>query len=70
MNEFIYYKIIGERIKRKREERCMTQEDLAALVHISRPSITNIEAGRHLIRIHYLYQIAESLDVSVHDLIP
>ncbi|MDF9839620.1 MULTISPECIES: helix-turn-helix transcriptional regulator, partial [Paenibacillus] len=70
MSEFMYYKIIGQLIKSKREERGMTQEELAIRVHISRPSITNIEAGRHLIRIHYLYQIATSLEVSVHDLLP
>ena len=48
----------------------MTQEALAASSHLSRASIANIERGHHRIQLHILYEIAASLEVEPHDLLP
>lgn len=64
------YKEIGRRIKEFREERGITQQEISDNIHLSRTSITNIEAGRQKIQIHILYQIATLLKVEPNQLLP
>lgn len=39
---------IGEKIKQMREERDLTQRELAAAVLVTNPTISNIESGKKL----------------------
>ncbi len=48
----------------------MTQGRLAAMVGLSRTSITNIERGRQKILLHTLSAIAEALGTPLAELLP
>ncbi len=61
------YVLIGGIIKSRRKRLSMTQDKLATVLHISRASLANIEAGRQKILIHHLYAFAEALQLSVKD---
>lgn len=43
---------------------------LANLLDMARTSVVNIEAGRQRVPIHVLWRLADSLEVSVVDLVP
>jgi transcriptional regulator with XRE-family HTH domain len=64
------YKEIGQRIRCVREERKLTQAELAAVVLLTRTSITNIEHGRQKLLLHTLYDIAAALAVEPCNLLP
>lgn len=62
---------IGERVKRYRESRHLTQEQLAHQAGMSRNQIQNIEQARtDNPTIRNLYSIAAALRVSVTELLP
>lgn len=48
----------------------MRQQDLAALLGLSRTTITSIESGNQKIPAHLLIEIALALDTEVMDLLP
>ena len=58
---------IGRRIKRLRQEKGLTQEDLAFEIKISRDHLSNIENGKHPINIKNLYKFAEYFEVEMKD---
>jgi len=58
-----------KRIKIMREERGMSQEDLAKLLGVSRPTITQIEKGKRKITAEELVKLSEIFDVSVETLL-
>lgn len=64
------YAEVGGRVARARRAASLSQEKLAKLVHVTRTSIVNIEAGRQRAPLHLLWQIAVALEVEVSDLIP
>lgn len=64
------YKEIGDLIRINREKLGYTQEALSLIISLSRSTIANIEVGRQPVRIHYLYRIADALNISIHDLLP
>lgn len=64
------YSILGERIKSYRNKMKINQEDLSGLVKISRSTVSNIEAGKHTVSVHILYNLAEKLNVPFHILLP
>jgi transcriptional regulator with XRE-family HTH domain len=64
------YRVFGSRLRELREEKSVTQEELAKRVELSRTSITNIEKGRQRIMLHQLVELAEALDANPSDLIP
>src|SRR5690242_10862645 len=70
MNEYALYKHIGKAVQSARLTHDLTQDDLAALVGLTRTSIVNLEAGRQRSPVHVLYLIAEKLDIPIHDLLP
>lgn len=70
MNERIIYSTIGSRIRESRESLHMTQDELGALVGLTRTSITNIERGIQKLGIDTLYDIAAVFGISVADLLP
>lgn len=57
------YKEVGQNIRRYRVRAHRTQAQLAAEIGISRASLANVEAGRQRVLIHYLYALAEALDI-------
>ncbi len=57
------YREVGRKIRRYRVRAHRTQAQLAAEIGISRASLANIEAGRQRVLIHYLYALAEALDI-------
>jgi DNA-binding XRE family transcriptional regulator len=56
--------IIGKKIKFLREQKGMTQQELADLVRADRQYIYKIETGRKNITLDYLDKIAQALEVS------
>jgi len=64
------YQLFGDRVRELREEKNVTQEELARRVDLSRTSITNIEKGRQRILLHQLVEIASALDAKPQDLMP
>lgn len=64
------YRVFGSRLRALREEKSVTQEELARRVDLSRTSITNIEKGRQRIMLHQVLELAEALDADLGALIP
>ena len=67
-----FYKEFGRLVReaRERTEPKITQERLAAIVGLSRTSITNIESGKQHIPLHTLFAIADAVGVKPADLLP
>lgn len=57
-------KAVGLRIKKAREAKKLTQEDLAALVELSPTRISVIERGLKTVKLDKFVAIANALDVS------
>lgn len=64
------YRLFGSRVRALREEKNVTQDELAKLVDLSRTSITNIEKGRQRVLLHQMVGIAHALDAEPTQLIP
>jgi DNA-binding XRE family transcriptional regulator len=64
------YGIVGSNIKRFRQEKKMNQLSLSCKINLSRTSLVNIEQGKQHPSLLLLSKIADSLDVTLHDLIP
>lgn len=65
-----FYRVVGERIRDKRQERGLSQEGLAKAVGLKRPSMSNIENGRQNILLHTFFDIIETLDTNAGALLP
>ena len=61
-------KELGEKIKRVRKLRNLTQEELAEMVDISPRSLSNIEVGACFVKSETLEKIIESLNISTEEL--
>jgi len=61
-------KELGEKIKRVRKQRNLTQEELAEMVDISPRSLSNIEVGACFVKSETLEKIIESLNISTEEL--
>jgi len=66
----VLYKILGNRIKNRREDLKINQTDLGEKVGIGRSSITNIENGRQKPPLSIIYKICRELDIDVHTILP
>jgi transcriptional regulator with XRE-family HTH domain len=64
------YALVGQLIRKAREEHGLTQAQLASLVSLTRTSITNIEHGRQKLSLHTVYEIADALAVEPYTLLP
>lgn len=59
---------IGSMIRKLREQKKMTQEELAAVLHVSSKAVSKWETGQGLPDISLLESIAQALDISVIEL--
>lgn len=62
-------KAVGQRIKAAREQKGLTQEELAALVDISPTHVSVIERGSKILRMDTFVAIANVLEVSADSLL-
>lgn len=60
---------LGERIKQLREEKGMTQVQLAYKIGKDQPSINRVEKGKINPSYLYLLELAEGLEVSLEELV-
>ena len=60
---------IGKNIKKKRNEKGITQDQLAEKLHVTRQTVSSWEMGRTEPDVDTLTRLAEALKVSVEDLI-
>jgi transcriptional regulator with XRE-family HTH domain len=65
-----FYTQLGENVRTWRDRRKLSQGALAALVGMTRTSLTNIESGRQHPPLHTFCAIAETLKVEVTELLP
>ena len=65
----IDYSVIGERLKRARKEKHLTQEQLAEKIDVSIAFLSRIERGSSQINLKRLSQICEILDVTEGDIL-
>ena len=61
-------KVLGKRLKKKRKELEMTQEDVAYKVGISRAYMGYIEQGRNVPSVKVLEKISKVLKINLSDL--
>jgi len=59
---------LGEKIKRLRKHRGLTQEQLAEMVDISPRNLSNIEVGVSFVKAETLEKIIDSLNISTEEL--
>jgi len=64
------YKLLGSRIKNRREELEINQSFLGEKAEIGRASISNIEKGRQKPPLSVIYRICHELDIDVHSVLP
>lgn len=60
---------IMKNIKRLREERCLTQEELAEKLHVTRQAVSNWETGKNQPDIELLKSLAETFEVDATELL-
>jgi len=64
------YRIVGRRLRERREELGLSQNKIADNVGLLRTSITNIESGRQKPPLHVLYSICLALKIEVAEVLP
>jgi len=64
------YRLVGQRVRNKRQALGITQTTLAAAVGIARTGITNLEMGNQMTPLHTLLAVAGELGVEIADLMP
>lgn len=72
MSDFnsILYEVLGARIKARREELGINQNELSDNSGIGRTSISNIEQGRQKPPLSVIYQICNVLNIDVLQVLP
>lgn len=68
MDEIQVYRKIGENIRHIREEKGISQQDLAAMCNFEKSNMSRIESGRTNITIRSIFRIAQALNVPLHEL--
>ncbi len=64
-----FYKEISQRIKKLREHKGISQQELAKLLRVSRPTVSQIESGERKISAVELVKLAEIFNISVEGLL-
>lgn len=70
INKNLPYEAIAKRIRALRESKGETQDTLAKLLDISRPTWINYESGKQQIGIGDLYVLSEYFEVEIADFLP
>ncbi|MCH5303473.1 MAG: helix-turn-helix transcriptional regulator [Ruminococcus sp.] len=65
MDKNIDYKALGKRIKNKRKEKHLTQEQLSEICDLSAAHIGHIERGTRILSVDVLVRLSKALDVSL-----
>jgi transcriptional regulator with XRE-family HTH domain len=60
---------LGETIRSKREERDMTQQELADLLHVTRQTVSRWESGSRCPDLILSKKIADTFDISLDELV-
>lgn len=60
---------IGEMVKTRREEMCLSQEDLADKLDLPRPAISQIESGQRKVSADELVKLSKTLNLSMGHLV-
>jgi transcriptional regulator with XRE-family HTH domain len=68
-DEKVFFKQLGARIAALRKDQCMTQVQLAELLGLSQQMVASYEVGRRRAPVSLLPQIAQTLAVSLEELI-
>lgn len=63
-------RLLGERIRTRREELKLSQVELSEKAGLGRSSISNIEKGRQSPPLAVLYQICSALNIDIHLVLP
>ena len=66
----VIYRAFGRRLQKLRENKKLSQEELAVWSGLSRSSIANIERGRQRVLLHQIVLFAETLETDVNALVP
>ena len=61
-------KVFGEKVKRIRKKRNLTQEQLAELIDISPRNLSKIEVGDCFVKAETLEKLSKALDISTEEL--
>jgi transcriptional regulator with XRE-family HTH domain len=64
------FKILGERIRKKRLDVGLNQEDVAKEIGMGRASVSNIEVGRQQAPLSVLYEISRLFKTDIQLLLP
>lgn len=70
IDETNLYRQIGARIKQRRTEIDMTQDELAEAIGLLRTSVANIESGRQRAPVHVLYNVSAALRTQIEAILP
>ena len=62
-------KIVGANVRRKRNEKNLSQKQLAKLCNFSRECMKRIESGPEKLRVEFIERVANALEVPILDLI-
>ncbi|MGI9501536.1 MAG: helix-turn-helix domain-containing protein [Geminicoccaceae bacterium] len=65
-----FHSEFGAAVYQRREGAGMSQDELANLIGMTRPSVCNIERGRQRVYVHKAVMIAQALGVEFEDLLP
>lgn len=64
-----FYVRFGQEVKRLREQKQLTQEELSRTVPIDRGYLSEVEAGKRRVSLYLAHQIAHALQRSLDDLL-
>lgn len=70
VDEELLYLHVAVQLKKRREERGLTQQQLGDMVGLKRTSISNIEGGEQKPPLHVLYTICMALGLEPVDILP
>ena len=69
MNEFQLFIKVGEKIRRIREGKNISQQELAALCNFEKSNMSRIESGRTNLTLKSLLTISEALNIQIKQLV-
>lgn len=67
-NQYIHFRILGERLRTLRNEKQMSQEELSKVTGIDRPYISEIENGIKNPSYEVLIRLAQGLGITFREL--